>query len=291
MATRIFIFMLAAASVVLVAPPGGAQAQAQPAEPPPELDAQQLNIARSLFEEGLDFMDRKDWTQAADRFSRVLQMRWSPVVAYNLGSTLVELGEIGDAVEHLRRVMREPALEDSVRLPAEQLLKQAEARLGKIRILILGEDEGLVVMLDDSEWPKAAIGIPVPLAPGRHRVVLQQGAEELEAREIFVSEREQLDVTFDRTPEEEPAAVPAPAAVAASAPGNGSDDGAYNEFAGGDEADDGGSILGAWWLWTAVGVVVAAATVVTVVAVSSDPDPATPIEGNFMPGVIEGNVQ
>lgn len=287
MLTRILILVLLGASALFVPPAVDAQ------EPAAELDAQQLNIARALFEEGLAFMDNKEWAPAADRFARVLQMRWSPVVAYNLGSALVELGEIGDAVEHLRRVMREPALEDSVRTPAQLLLTQAEARLGKVRIMILGESAGLQILLDDSEWPQAAMGVAVPLAPGRHRVVLQQGSEQIEVREIFVTEREQLDVSFDRTPEEEPAAAaPPPAAVAAAAPSSKAQSDSYDDFSGGDDsADDGDSILGAWWLWTGIGVAVAAAVVTGLVVSSGDPEPAMAIEGNFMPGVIEGKVQ
>lgn len=285
MSIRILTLALLLATPLVATPSAHAQAGEK-------LDKQQLNIARALFEEGLDFIDNREWTMAADRFSRVLQMRWSPVVAYNLGSALMEIGEIGSALEHIQRVLREPDLDEAVRKPAEQLLEQAEARMGKLRIDIRGETGEMSVIVDDSEWPKAAYGIAVPMAPGRHRVVLRHRNEDAEVREILITEREQLDVTFNRMPET--ATVPAPADVAAAAPrGEASEDDplATTDYA---DRDDGGgdSILGAWWLWTGVGAVVLA-TVATVVIVSGSDGTteASPIAGNFDPPVIEGKVQ
>ena len=49
-------------------------------------------------------------------------------------------------------------LEDDVRKPAQELLEQAQARMGKIRVLIHGPSEGLSVLVDGSVWPTAAIG-------------------------------------------------------------------------------------------------------------------------------------
>ena len=56
--------------------------------------ANDVALARQLFEQGIAFVDEEDWTQAADRFQRSLELRPSPIVAYNLGSALVELGRL-----------------------------------------------------------------------------------------------------------------------------------------------------------------------------------------------------
>jgi tetratricopeptide (TPR) repeat protein len=70
-----------------------------------------------------------------------------------------------------------------------------------------------------------------------------------------------------------PRAVPTPHQTAALAP---SAEPAIPTT--GDEARDGGSVLGAWWFWTGAGAVVVAAIVVTVIATSGGAaqDPAVP---------------
>lgn len=277
--------LLACVLLSQLAMTAGIEAQVGAAEP----DPQELHIARSLFEEGLQYVDSQDWEKASDRFSRVLQIRWSPVVAYNLGSAQLRLGRAVFASEQFRRVLREPDLEASVRTAASQLLAEAEGRMGRVRIAVKGPGEGTEVLVDGNGWPDAAMGVAVPFDPGPHRILLRRQETVIEDREITLEPGEAMDVVFDLTP-----AVPAPAAVAAAA-GGAQGDGRPDPMAASAQApieselndDDGGS---RWWLWGGIGAAVVGAVVVGVLVAAS----GSPGEADAMPGdleTIEGKVR
>lgn len=273
-------------ALVLLAGAGSPDAAA--AQRAREPDPQQLHIARALFEEGLRFVDAQQWDEAADRFSRVLQIKWSPVVAYNLGSARLRQGQAVLAAEQFRRVLREPDLDASVRKAASELLAQAEAKMGSVRIAVEGPDEGTGTLVDGNPWPKAAMGVSVPFDPGPHRIQLLRGEDLLDDREVEVKAGEVLEVVFDLRPSEP---VPSPEAVAVAAapdqeatspaPVSGPTD--YDRA----EIDDGGGSR--WWLWTSIGVAVVAATVAGVLVATADPGDPDPVPGDV--GVVEGKVR
>jgi hypothetical protein len=56
------------------------------AQTAPEPTAAQLKLARSLYYDGLELIDKGEWGQAADRLQRVLELRDSAVVSYHLAN-------------------------------------------------------------------------------------------------------------------------------------------------------------------------------------------------------------
>src|SRR6185436_26753 len=95
---------------------------AESAESVAASDEAQMNaIARALFDEGLQFVDSETWESAADRFSRLLAIRYSAVAAYNLALARSHLGKLVLAAETLRKLLVDPALDPKVREPALSL--------------------------------------------------------------------------------------------------------------------------------------------------------------------------
>ena len=56
--------------------------------------------ARRLFAEGIEFVEQERWAEAEERFRRVLVLRGSQVVAYNLASALEHLGRFVEAARN-----------------------------------------------------------------------------------------------------------------------------------------------------------------------------------------------
>ncbi|HEY6879800.1 MAG TPA: hypothetical protein VI299_17350 [Polyangiales bacterium] len=228
-------------------------------------DARQSGLARSLFEEGVSLGDRGDWVGAEDRFARAYSLKPTSAVAYNWASALIELRRLVEARELLYAVQRDQAASAELRRAASDLLESNAPRIAHLRVHVsTAGGDGLTVDLDERPLPRAAWGVPSPVDPGSHTVVLRERGDERARANVTLAEGEQRDVALSF---EHRAAAPAPP-VAPSAPSR--DQPLYKN----------------WKLWTAVGAAVAVGVVVAVVVVAKHDDGAQPAHGNAMPGVI-----
>jgi hypothetical protein len=145
---------------------GSAHAQS----PQDTLSLEQTAQARALFEEGLDLAAHKQWDLAADRFRRSSTLHESPVVAYNLAASLIELGHIVAGGELLRQVESAPGASEEVRSAARSLLARAQARIAKLTVLLDGDAHDVSVRVDDKPLHPVVLGVAIPIDPGTHRL-------------------------------------------------------------------------------------------------------------------------
>src|SRR5436853_2215378 len=101
---------------------------ASPAAAQPS-DAERTALARTLFDEGVGFVDHDRWSEAVDRFRRAYALRASPVIAFNLASALAEQGHPVESTELLRVVLHDPSTERRVRTAATDLLAAVSPRV------------------------------------------------------------------------------------------------------------------------------------------------------------------
>lgn len=262
---------------------GVAVAAAPPAVRAQEDDEQRQAAARALFEQGMAFVDRGELDQAADRFERSLDLRFSPVVAYNLSNALVQLGRFVEASERLRQVIRAEGADPQVVAAAEAQLEQVLGRIGQLTVEVTGDLDSVEVRRDGAALSEALVGVPQPVDPGEHVVTLHRGDEELGRETVTVQEGGAAVVRLEAppapAPEPEPATtVPTPveAAVQSSPPAP-----APGPVAPPPE----GGLLESPWFWTVTGVVVAAG-IVAAILVASGGEPE-PIPGDFEPTYVE----
>lgn len=288
--------VFAVATVRVRAQPRAEPNSVAPAVPAPapvatDDEAQRTAIARAMFDEGLRFVDAAQWEQAADRFARVLEIRYSAVAAYNYGLAQARLGKLVLAAETLRKLTSDTSLDAKVRDPALALAAEVDAKVGWLTLKVTGRVQGCALRVDDQPWPEAAWGVAVPIDPGSHKVVLLRGYHALRTEQVEVAAGARVEQVLDTAPKPVVARVPTPAQVAASAPGSTA---AQSEPSAATDSEPqvagGGGLLGSPWFWVAVGVVVAGAVTTAVVATSSGEDPAPAVKGNFAPAVIEGKV-
>lgn len=132
--------------------------------------------ARSLGQDGVAALEKKDFAAAADLFSRADALYHFPTLTLGLARAHVGLGKLVAAYEAYQRVVREgvppgtssavvvKALEDAKReLPA------LEARLPSVVITVSGPADASVT-LDGIAVPRAALGVKRFVNPGEHTV-------------------------------------------------------------------------------------------------------------------------
>lgn len=241
-------------------------------------DAQTVE-ARKLFDEGLAFVERQEWQEAADRFGRVLAIRSSAIVSYNYASALVHLDRMVEASRALRGVVADPGASPEVVEAARTLLSGVEPRIGQLTVRLRGDTTDVLVTIDDEPLPEGSIGVPVPVDPGGHVVRATRGGLPIARREVEIHEGSPLlNVTID--------VVPLPAAVAHEAGSTVAQD-SPDTFASDRAATDEG---GNAWVWIVGGSVLAVGTAVVVGLLVAGGSDADPVLGNTEPAVLRGKV-
>ena len=215
--------------------------------------------ARSLFEEGLGFLDREEFPQAADRFERALAIRPSAQIAYNLSTALIAMGRLVRASEVLLVATRDAEAPQEVRDAAERRRQELLPRIARLTVHASGDRGETTVELDSRPMDWAMVGVAIPVDPGAHELVATRG-DTVVAREPFeVEEGGSAEVTLSLpsvpTPREtaETAVGPEPTPVEPSPP-----------------EEEGAST---WWIWAGLGAVVIAGAIVAVVLLApSEPN-------------------
>jgi hypothetical protein len=246
-----------------------------------------------MFEQGLRHVDAEEWSLAADRFSRVLELRYSAVAAYNLALARARLGEGVRALEGLRELLAHPGLDASVRDAALALQREEEATVGWLTVRVRGDCAGCRVLLDSTPVPTASLSAPLPVNPGQHAVALVRGSQQLDTSNLTIARGARLEASLDANQLQ---AGVAGASVAtkgermtqssATAP-----PGALARTDEDPKAPRSGSLLASPWFWGGVGVLAAGAVTLGVVLSSGGSESAAPVPGDFTPGVLSGEVK
>ncbi|MGE0784081.1 MAG: tol-pal system YbgF family protein [Sandaracinaceae bacterium] len=245
-----------ALALALLAP---SLARAQPAS-----DAE-ATVARQEFSLGIEAARTGDWGAARAHFERSYVLSPRPSALFNLAGAQARTGALVAAAESYREYIArrsEPGVEGVDE--AEASLGELEGRIPLVRVRA-ALTEGDEVTLDDHALAPALLASPIPVDPGRHRIAVSRGGEEIATSSFDAAEGVHMEVPLD---------VPAPAVdLDVRDPV----DGESHDILRGDavrrdpltdpvtdpivEAPAGENLLEAWWLWTIIGVVVVGAAV------------------------------
>lgn len=231
--------------------------------------------ARALFEEGIQLVDAHEYAEAADRFRRSMQLRGSPVVAFNLASVLAELGRLVEASELLRPIARAPDTPRRLRADAQSLLDALTPRIGSLTIHVSGVVEGVEVQLDGTTVPNALLGVARPVDPGSRSVILLRAGVEIASDVVQVERGAAATISLE---------APAPAVVH-PLPRVAGPDAPATVLEVPPAQPRGGSVLDEGWFWGLLGGIAVAGIVVAIV-LAVIPGPS-PFAGDFEPGIVE----
>jgi hypothetical protein len=222
-------------------------------------EARRTTMARALFEEGLRFVDAGRWSDAQDRFERVLELRYSTVAAYNLGLAQARAGHGVVAAATLRKLLTDPTLEPKVREPAVAQLAAVEAHFGWLTLHVPGRCDRCVVLVDREDWPPAVWGVAVPIDPGNHALELRIDSRVLASSQIEVNAAAHVETTLSGRP----AALQAAGRDHTS--GEAQPAGGRAAWTRSEAPHADAPLLASPWFWGAMGVLVAGAITAVVI--------------------------
>jgi hypothetical protein len=240
--------------------------------------------ARALFEEGVKLAKVPDWTQAADRFERSLELRRSPVVAWNLATAWIELGRLVEASELLREIVRDEKAKKPLKKDAEKVLAEIEPRIGKLTVSVAkGSEPPPEVRVDDRALAPASIGAAMPADPGQTRVTALRDGNIVFDQTVTIASGGSQTVeialrALGPKPTPAPVVVPTPEETARSAPREEPAPYAEEPY---EEPEESDSIFESPIFWVAAGVLVAGGVVTAVLVASSSDTTEKPIEGSL----------
>jgi hypothetical protein len=128
--------------------------------------------ARQLAMDGKTALDRRDYTVAADRFTRAEALVHAPTLLVGLARAQTGLGKWVVATELYRRILREGVAPGAPQAFVEALkdaqkeLDDLEPRVPSVIINVKGPVKS--VTLDGAVVPAAALGVKRPADPGTH---------------------------------------------------------------------------------------------------------------------------
>lgn len=218
--------------------------------------AAKVTLARRLYDEGVDAVNRGQWSVAHDRFKASYELAPRVVTLFNLAGAQAQTGRLVEASESYRKFLRDTGdgRYPEYRTQATDQIDLLGKQIAQLTVEIANLESTDVVAIDDVEYPQAALHEAIPVNPGTHAARIQRGTTLLASRTITLSSgaAETLhlelvvkppDLVVHRSPD--PPAVTAPGTLLASpAP-----------------VDHGGrhSWLRSPWLWSGVAVIVVGA--------------------------------
>lgn len=242
-------------------------------------DVERSAAARALFNEGVQLSDRGQWSQAADRFGRALEMRATPQIRFNLAQALSHTGHLVEASEHCLLVERDADAPDDVKALARTLREQITPRIGRLVIRVRGNRGAADVEIDGKPVPEALIGVAAPANPGTHRVTLEVEGNVIDERRVEVPEGGTAGVELAAR-----GSVAAPHEVAEASAGQETATAPIVAAEPDDDGEESSGIFASPWFWIGVAVVAGGAAAGVYFATRADPQGAS---GDFDPPRLE----
>ena len=159
------------------------------AQPSDSASAGKVGVARRLYEEGLDAFNKGRWSLAYERFKASYDLAPRVVTLFNLASSQMNMGKVVEAAENYRRFLRETTdgRYPDLRTDATNLLESLEKQVAQVTLELTNVDASDIVAIDDTEFPHAAIGEPIPMNPGSHAAKVSRGGAVVATRPITLA--------------------------------------------------------------------------------------------------------
>lgn len=165
----------------------------------PQTDAE----AQAAFEQGRVLMKEGRFAEACPRLERSQRLSPSGGTLLNLAACHERLGRVATAWVEYQQALTAAKVDgkdDRARLASERLAA-LEARVPWLTLEVDAEGEAgdFVVELDDARVDRAALGRPMPVDPGEHRVRIAAGAEARDERvELVEGDKKTVELAAPR---------------------------------------------------------------------------------------------
>jgi len=156
--------------------------------------------ADAVFQAGRRALAQGDYAQAAARFAESQRLEPAPGTLLNLALAEEKLGRLSAAWEHSRSVTAELSPADERYKVAEELHARMSARVPRIVLRGTALPADVRVTLDGLQLSHASFGVPLPVDPGRHRILLDGPGRLAQSREVDARESATLEMTLEAPP-------------------------------------------------------------------------------------------
>jgi hypothetical protein len=160
--------------------------------------------ARAMAIEGFKALDDKDFTTAADRFSRADAIVHAPTLLLGLARADVGLGKLVAAQEVYNRLVHEPVAKNATKAflaavaSGKTELAALTPRIAWLTVKVTG-GTATDVQIDGVAIPGAAVGAPRPVDPGQHLAIATATGARAESK-VTLSEGQKQTITLELTP-------------------------------------------------------------------------------------------
>ena len=163
-----------------------ASALAQSADPS---TAAKLPLARKLYDEGIDAMGKGRWSIAYDRLKASYELAPRVLTLFILASAQSQTGRLVEASESYRRFLRDTSdgRYNELRTEATSQIEQLDKQIAQVTIDVTHIEPDDVIMIDEIEFPQAALHQAIPMNPGTHTARIQRGQNVLATRKITLT--------------------------------------------------------------------------------------------------------
>lgn len=169
---------------VLAATTGAVHAQPADSAPGPK-----VTLARRLYEEGIDAVNKGQWSLAYDRFKTSYELAPRILTLFNLAGAQGQTGRLVEATENYRKFLRDTAdgRFPEYRTEATNQVELLGKQISQLTVEIANLEPADVIAIDDIEFPQAALHEAIPVNPGAHTARIQRGTTMLATRTIALS--------------------------------------------------------------------------------------------------------
>lgn len=174
------LVLIVAATLALTA-----VAVAQPAD----TAANKVPVARRMYEEGVDAVNKGRWSVAHDRFKASYDLAPRVLTLFNLAGAQAQTGRLVEAAESYRKFLRETSdgRYPDLRSDATTQLDALEKQVAQVTLDIANIDAGDQIVIDDVDFPHSALREPIPMNPGPHVTRIKRGDQLVGSKSITLS--------------------------------------------------------------------------------------------------------
>ena len=220
-----------------------------------------MTRARTLFAEGVAFVQAERFAEAEASFRGALALRDAPAIRYNLAFVLFKRGAYPEAMANTDAVLHDATATPALNAQAESVRRQIAERAGYAQLELRGTTDAVVAV---DGYDLSDLSAEVALAPGAHIATASQAGRELARASVEVATGQHARLLLE--------VAPLVLAVAA------------DPVAPSESGET--PLLKQWWFWTAIGGGVVVLAVIIGAVISASGGVESPIEGNFQPGVL-----
>ncbi len=172
-----------------------------------EPTAAEKETARTLMDEGDELVAQGDREQALARYRAAHEIMNVPTTGLEVAKVQASLGRLVEArttalsVVRMQVVAGEPAVFARARSDAQQLAEELVTRIPSVQIQVEPADAPqLLVKIDGTDVPVAAIGLPYKINPGAHRALANAQGFAESGQDFTIAEGEAQTVTLTLVP-------------------------------------------------------------------------------------------